>query len=632
MENTARGLTERFPRHGMGWKALGMSLMRQGRSADALEPLQKAAELLPGDFDTHFDLGLTLKGQGHLAEAEASYRRVLEKQPDYAEAHFNLANILHEQGRHAEAEAGYRRALKIKPVYSEAHCHLGNTLQDQGRLAEAEASLRRALEIKPDNAVAHYNLGNIFIEQGRIAEARASYLRALEIKPDYAEAHTNLGNILRNQGLLHEAEACYRRAKEIKPDLAIAYSNLLFTLNFYSDKCGEEIFAVCGEYDKLFCLPHRGEWQTHSNSRESKRRLRVGYISPDFRNHAVAFFAEPILANHDKSQVEIFCYAEVKREDEYTERFRRMGDHWHSTVGMSNEAAAQMIREHQIDILVDLAGHTAENRLLILARKPAPIQITYLGYPGTTGLSAMDYRITDHYADPEGIADTFYSERLLRLPGSLWCYRPSADMSETSPLPALSRGYLTFGSFNNFNKVDQDTLELWAELLRALPNSRLMMLTVPEGEARLRLASRFAELGISAQRLEFYGKLPGAEFRRKFLEVDITLDPVTVNGATTTCESLWMGVPVMSLAGDHFLTRAGLSILSTAGLSDFVASSREDYIRIATHLADNLHLLAEIRDGLREHLSASPLVDEAGFTRNLEALYRKIWADWCSAT
>jgi predicted O-linked N-acetylglucosamine transferase (SPINDLY family) len=291
-----------------------------------------------------------------------------------------------------------------------------------------------------------------------------------------------------------------------------------------------------------------------------------------------------------------------------------------------------MIREHRIDILVDLAGHTARNRLLVFARKPAPIQITYLGYPGTTGLSAMDYRITDHYADPEGIADAYYAERLLRLPNSLWCYRPSADMPETSVLPALARGYLTFGSFNNFNKVDQPTLDLWAELLRTLPTSRLMMLTVPEGEARERLVSRFAALGIAAERLEFHGKLSGPEFHRKFLEVDLTLDPVTVNGATTTCESLWMGVPVISLVGARFLTRAGLSILSTAGLTDFAAASRANYIQLAAHLADNLPLLADIRAGLRDLVAASPLIDEVGFTRNLENLYRDAWTKWCGAT
>ena len=298
---------------------------------------------------------------------------------------------------------------------------------------------------------------------------------------------------------------------------------------------------------------------------------------------------------------------------------------------LNDEAVAEMIRDHQIDILVDLAGHTDKNRLLTFARKPAPIQITYLGYLGTTGLSAMDYILIDHYVEPAGIGDAYYSEQLLRLPDSLWCYRPSVNAPEILPLPALARGYLTFGSFNNFNKVDQPTLDLWAELLRALPTSRLMILSVPEGEVRQHLLRRFGDLGIDAQRLELHGKLPILEFRRKVLEVDLALDPVTVNGGTTTCESLWMGVPVMSLVGTRFPSRAGLSILSTAGLADFAAASREDYLHLARHLADNLPLLAEIRAGLRAHVAGSALIDEVGFTRNIETLYREVWGEWCGA-
>jgi len=328
---------------------------------------------------------------------------------------------------------------------------------------------------------------------------------------------------------------------------------------------------------------------------------------------------------------QIYCYAEVKREDDTTGRFRRMADHWYSTVGLSDAAMAQLIREHQIDILVDLAGHSADNRLRVFARKPAPIQVTYLGYPATTGLTAMDYRITDRHTDPEGIAEARYVERLIRLPDSLWCYRPAPDMPEVTPLPALSCGYLTFGSFNNINKIDRPTLELWAALLREQPDARLMMLTVPEGDVRQRLLHDFADLGIDLERLDLYGRMPLNEFRRKILEADIALDPVTVNGGTTTCESLWLGVPVISLTGTRFLSRAGLSLLSTVGMADFAVATKEDYLRIAAYLANNLPLLAEIRNGLRAHIAASPLTDEAGFTRNLETLYREIWVTWCNS-
>jgi len=358
------------------------------------------------------------------------------------------------------------------------------------------------------------------------------------------------------------------------------------------------------------------------------RRLRVGYVSPDFRRHAAAYFSEPILANHDRGQVEIYCYADVKREDDYTRRFRRMAEHWHSVVGLSDDAMAQLIREHEIDILVDLAGHTAGNRMLVFARRPAPIQVTYLGYPGTTGLTAMDYRITDCHTDPERIAEARYVERLVRLPDSMWCYRPPADMPEITPLPAPSRGYLTYGSFNSFNKVDPTTLELWAALLREQPNARLMLLTIPEGDVRQRLLRSFGEHGVDAERLTFHGRLPAVEFDRKILEADIALDPITVNGGTTTCESLWMGVPVISLTGTRFLSRAGLSILRTIGMADLAAATTGDYLRIAAHFAGNLPLLAKIRSGLRARMAASPLTDEVRFTRNLESAYRQMWADW----
>ena len=644
---------------------LALALQAQGKLAAAVKSYQKALSIKPDYADAFYNLGNTLKGMGNFDEAANHYRKALTFRPNYAEAHYNLGNALKDQGKLDEAVEHYHKALAFKPDYAEphsnlglvflaqgkldeavkhfhkalsikpdlaeAHNNLGAALQAQGKLDEAIKHYHKALLLKPDYPEAHNNLGNALKDKGRLDEALESYHHALSLKPDYADAHNNLGNALKDIGRQEEAAEHYRKALFIKPDNAVVHSNLLYALNFHSDLSREEVYRASQQYESLIGIPLRPSWRPHSNGKNPDRRLRIGYVSPDFRNHAVAYFAEPILSNHDKSQMEIFCYAEVLREDEVTGRFRQLADHWHSTVGLNDDAMAKMIRDHQIDILVDLAGHTARNRLPVFARKPAPVQITYLGYLGTTGLSAMDYLITDRHIDPEGISDACYAERLLRMSDSLWCYRPGADMPEIPPLPALSRSYLTFGSFNNFNKIDQPTLDLWAALLRALPTSRLMMLAVAEGETQHRLLRRFAELGIDAQRLELHGNLPIAEYRRKLLEVDITLDPVTVNGATTTCESLWMGVPVMSLVGARFPSRAGLSILSTVGLSDFAVASREDYIHIATHLADNLPLLAEIRAGLRAHVAASPLIDEVGFTRNLENLYREIWRKWCSA-
>ncbi|MDD5299063.1 MAG: tetratricopeptide repeat protein [Gallionella sp.] len=611
---------------------LGIVLNAQGQFDAAQASCRRALELNPNYAEAHYSLGCVLNEQGQFDAARASYCRALELNPDYADAHYSLGVVLNAQGQLDAARASYRRALELNPGHAEAHYNLGLALRNQGQLAAAAESLRRAIEVKPDYADAHNNLSIILNDLGQLDDAQASCRRALELDPHNAVTHNSLGVILRRLGQLDAAQASFRMALEIDPGLANAHSNLLFCLSHSQEIDAQTLFAEHCRFGKQFEAPMRAHWLPHNNSRNPDRRLRIGYVSPDFRNHAVAYFVEPILANHDKLQVEIFCYAEVEHEDDYTARIRQLADHWHSTVGLSDDAVAQMIRGHQIDILVDLAGHTASNRLPVFARKPAPVQVTYLGYPGTTGLSAMNYRITDHHADPEGVADAYYTERLLRLPDSLCCYRPTTDMPETSPLPALSRGYLTFGSFNSFSKIDQPTVALWAELLRALPASRLMMLTVPEGEIRLRLTQRFAALGIDAQRLEFHGKLPAAKFHRKFLEVDIALDTVSVSGGTTTCESLWMGVPVIAFVGKRFITRVSYSFLNTAGFADFAAASPEDYIIIASHLADNLPLLADIRAGLRDHLRASPLVDEAGFTSNLENLYRDIWGQWCGAT
>jgi predicted O-linked N-acetylglucosamine transferase (SPINDLY family) len=626
-----RRVLELDPALAMAHCDLGSALQALGRFDEAEVCFRRAVSLDPALAIAHNNLGGALLRLARFDEAEACYRRALAFDPTQAMAHNNLGSVLRELGRFDEAEACYRQALALDPDLSMAHTNLGSLLRERGRFDEAEGCYRRALLLNPELATAYSNLGGILNDLGRVDEAIVHCRRAIEIDPDCAEPHNNLGNALVHLGRIDEALVSYRRALEIKPNMLSFNSNYLFRMNFSATNQPQEILAAAGVFEQRFGLPRRAAWPQYGNSRDPQRRLRIGYCSPDFRRHAVASFAEPILANHDPDLFEVFCYAEVTMVDEVTERFKMLADHWYSTVGLSEEAMAALIEEHQIDILVDLTGHTAHNRLLVFARKPAPIQLTYLGYPGTTGLSAMDYRLTDGYTDPVGIADAYYSERLLRLPHSLWCYRPSYDMPALSPLPALQNGYLTFGSFNNFNKIDRATLELWAALLQALPTARLKMMTVPAGEVRQRFIDFFAEHGVTADRLAFHGSLPGHEFVRAFADVDISLDPLTVNGATTTCESLWMGVPVISLTGSRFLTRAGLSILSAAGLPEFAAATPADYLRIAGEMAAKLPQLAELRASLRGRLRTSPLVDEAGFTADLENIYRQIWREWCAA-
>jgi len=595
MENTASALLGLHPNSGFAWRALGAALRMQNK--EALYALQRAAALLPNDSDAFNNLGNALRDSGRVDEAMASFRRALALRPDFPEANNNLGNAFREIGRLDNAVACFRRALAQRPGFPEANNNLGLVLQDVGQLNDAVAS----------------------------------YRAALSVNPDFAEAHSNLGNALKDLGRLDEAVASCRRALELSPGTAKAHDNLLMALQFQSTIAAQDLFEAhkrFGEQVEPALKPH---WPAHANSRDPDKRLKIGYVSGDFREHAVAYFIEPVLANHDKTQVEVFCYANSRVQDGVTARLIAAADHWQVCVGMSDDELAQRIRADGIDILVDLSGHTAYNRLLTFARKPAPIQITYLGYLGSSGLSAMDYRLTDRYAEPEG-CDSYYTEKLLRLPDSQWCFRPQEDAgvaAPLAPLPALAHGYLTFGAFNNINKVSRESIALWASLLRSLPSSRLLMVALPE--MRQSLAERFLAHGVAANRIDFCGKMTPGEFRRTLQQVDISLDPFPINGATTTCESLWQGVPVLNLVGERFLSRNGLSVLSAAGLPEFAAATQEEYIQIATTLANDLPRLAEIRTGMRERLKGSPLLDQQRFTRNLESIYRDGWRHYASA-
>ncbi len=615
---------------------LGNVLMGLDRLDEAEAGYRWALQIKPDYAEAYSNLGTILQTLGRLDEAEASHRRALQVKPDFAQAHFNLGNSLMALGRLIEAEASYRRALQIKPDFAEAHSNLGTTLQALGRLDEAEAGCRQALQIKPDFAEAYHNLGNALAAQGRLDEAKASYRRALQIKPDLAEVHNNLGNTLVAQGRLDEAKASYRRALQIKPDYAEAYSNLLFALNYHPDKPDEAVLSAHQEYEVRFGMPHRGKWLYLNNAREgfeTGRRLRVGYVSPDLRQHSVAYFFQPLLREHDPQAVEVFCYAEVARPDAVTSVLQGLTDHWLSTVGLSDAALAERIAADKIDILVDLAGHTANNRLPVFARKPAPVQITWLGYPNTTGLSAMDYRLVDAVTDPPGEADGWASETLIRLDDGFLCYEPPADAPLPGGPPSLASGSITFGSFNNPAKLSSATLDAWALLLERVPGSRLLAKGWGFAEEATRAAflARLVQRGVDPQRVTLLGYVHGlAHHLELFEQVDIALDPFPYNGTTTTCEALWMGVPVVALSGDHHAGRVGASLLTQIGLTELIAPSVEAYIDIASKLAADPARLCALRQSMRERLRTSPLCLPQAFARKIEAIYRDLWQRRCA--
>jgi predicted O-linked N-acetylglucosamine transferase (SPINDLY family) len=363
------------------------------------------------------------------------------------------------------------------------------------------------------------------------------------------------------------------------------------------------------------------------------RRLRIGYVSPDFRSHAVCSFSMPLISSHNRQEFEIYLYANVEDPDAITQEFRQQADAWRDIFGMPNDQAAQLIRDDQIDILIDLAGHTSGNRLLVFAQKPAPIQVTYLGYPATTGMETIDYRLTDAHADPPGLTDAFCTEKLVRLPQTTWCFKARLRSSDVSPLPAISNGYVTFGSFNNFSKTNEPLYDLWAKVLHAVPNSRLLFKARPfSSQAVLsRVAARFDQLGVARDRVDLRRWVPLPDHLAAYNSVDIALDSFPYHGTTTTCEAMWMGVPTITLAGDSHLSRVGLSLMTNAGLGQFVAQNKREYVEIAANLAKDIPKLAALRARLRSQMSASPLMDKAAFARNVESAYRQMWRAWCEA-
>jgi predicted O-linked N-acetylglucosamine transferase (SPINDLY family) len=368
----------------------------------------------------------------------------------------------------------------------------------------------------------------------------------------------------------------------------------------------------------------------HTNDCSPDRRLRIGYVSPDFRSHPVGTFLLPLLESHDHQGFEIFCYSSVRVPDAITARCRAQADVWRDALGMSDEQLAGAIRDDRIDVLVDLTMHMADNRLLVFARKPAPVQVTYLAYCGTTGLAAMDYRLTDPYLDPPGRDEPFYCERSVRLPETYWCYRPVIETSPAETLPASGTGQIVFGSLNNFCKVSDASLAAWSRLLQAVPGSRLL-LHAHAGSHRQRVCTLLAGQGVAAERLELIDFLPAGDYFDVYRRIDVALDPFPYGGGTTTCDALWMGVPVVSLAGATAVGRGGLSILSNVGLPDLVARDPGEYVEIAARLAGDLPRLRELRAALRDRMRKSPLMDAPRFARNVEAAYRRMWKEWCAA-
>jgi len=562
---------------------------------------------------------------GRFAEAENVYRQVLAQQPNHAHALLLLGLIASQAGQLDESIELIQRAIRVKPDYAEAHNNLGNALRDKGLGDEAIAAYRRALRLNPDHPDVHNNLGNALRDKGVLDEAIAACRQAIFLKPDFAEAHNNLGNALKDEARLDEAIACYRQACAIRPESSISHSGLVYALQFHPGYDAAEILRQHQMWDQRHAQALGCADRSWGNDRSPHRRLKIGYVSPDFRDHVVGRNLIPLLREHDHQAMEIFCYADVLREDAFTAKFRSYCDHWLAINRLSDEQLAHRIRLDGIDILVDLALHMKGNRLLTFARQPAPVQVTFAGYPGTTGLGAMGYRLTDPHLDPIGQGDQSYSEQSIRLADTFWCYEPEDNDPPVNPLPAASAGHITFGCLNNFCKVNDGVLELWSQVMRQVTGSRLL-LRAGEGSHRQRTIET---LGAGPQRVQFMNGFPHQQYLRQYHHIDVGLDTFPYNGHTTSLDSYWMGVPVVTLLGPTVVGRAGLSQLTNLGMAELVAQTPEQYVQIAVELAKNLDRLRDIRAGLRQRMAASPLMNAGKFARSIESAYRQMWQRWC---
>ena len=521
---------------------------------------------------------------------------------------FEQALAHHRAGKIAQAETQYRHPLKHEPHHDRSYY---------------------AVTRGPQSALAYCELGAILAKRGEWDEAIDVLSRALQLDPAAAEAHANLGTALADSGRILECIDSYRRALELGPEWYAVHDNIIYMMPFASQFDEEAIYNEARAWNIAYAEPLRATVRVHENDRRVNRRLRVGYVSPHFCDHCQSFFTSPLLTHHNRDRIEVFCYASVNLVDEVTKQLQTRADVWRNVFHLDNAELAQLVRRDGIDILVDLTMHMENGRLPMFARKPAPVQVSWLAYPGTTGVEAIDYRITDCHLDPpERYPRPYYSERSIILPNTFWCYEPRHLDIDCGPLPARSNGYLTFGSLNHFRKINDEVIDLWAQVLNSVEGSRMLILA-PQGKSRERVLSTLERRAIDATRITFFSRMPLREYLELYRHIDICLDSFPYGGHTTSLDASWMGVPVVSLLGSTIVGRASLTIASNLQMRHLVAKTPLEYVRCATALASDLNSLDELRSTIRSRMMASPLMDQARFARNLEDAYAAVWRIWC---
>lgn len=624
------------PDYGRAMLNLGGALAKSGKLAEGIKLLRDASRLMPGFPPAHATLGQALLSDKRPDEAIAEFQAALRIDPRYAEALNGLGAALRSRGRWAEAIDAHSAAAACGPADDPApFAGLAECYLENARFSEAADALNAAIARRPNDATYHNALGEVLRKAGLVDAAAGAYRRALEIDPNLAAAHNNLALALATLGEYDQALPLLRRAVELDPLKREFHANLLMALNYVDGLDPRATFEEHARWGRTHAPPAALPMHAAVAGDDPERRLRIGIVSPDLRDHPVAAFLEPLLASLDRARFGVIAFSDTRRADEVTSRLKALCDGWHDVTGLTDDAVAAQVVADEIDVLIDLAGHTADNRLTVFARRAAPVQVTYLGYPNTTGVPSIGYRITDAIADSPGESDALHTEKLLRLSRCFLCYRPPDVAPNVTPSPCASNlaAGVTFGALNNPAKVSPGALRAWAEILRALPDARLLLKGpgLRDEDADRRARDRLAAHGLPLERVELVGQVASrAEFLGTFGRVDIALDTFPYNGTTTTCEALWMGVPVVTYAGAVHAARVSASLLAAVGLPELVASSPEGYVRLACDLASNRTRLAELRATMRDRLRASPLMDATSHARAFEATLRAAWRSTCA--
>jgi protein O-GlcNAc transferase len=613
--------------------AEGRRAESEGDLVQACARYRKAVTQAPMHPPAHLNLGVGLEAAGDAEGAQGCYERVLAIEPGNAYASYNLGKLHFRKRSFPSAERYLHAALESKPEFPEAHVVLSNIHDARGEYDKAASALEIALRQRPDYAGAWYNYATTLVRLDRLGEAEDAARRAIRFDPAMFSAYVFLGDLLRTDARLAEAVEMFSRARTLAGGGLACEQAELHALNYFEGISAEALFERHREVGRQIETEHPARFAPFANARNPDRRLRIGYVSRDFFRHPVSWFMVPVLERHDRSRFEIYCYSTGSRSDDVTAQVRSAADRWLDAAKMSYAELTDSIHRDGIDILVDLLGHAGSSDLAVFAQQPAPVQVTWLGYLNTTGLTRMHYRLCDAVTDPPGVADRLHTETLVRMPHSQWCYRPYREMElsreHAMEPPCVRNGYVTFGSFNHRLKLSPTVLALWSQILLGLPESQLVIMGVPEGPAQDRLRGEFTQRGIAAARIRVVAPLPMNDYFPWFDKVDLALDSTPYSGGTTTCDTLWMGVPVVTLAGPRSASRSAASMLTTVGLADWIAYTPEDYVRLALKFAGDRTLLAGLRAALRKRMRESPLMDETGFARDLEAAYRTLWRRWC---